>query len=154
VQVLRELLRATGLQAPALDGDRTGEDGRIDVYLVGPRRMRRLNSMFTGRTGLTDVLAFDYRRSGPSLDLDTEDAMPVAEVFVCPDMALAAAARYRTTVHREILRYIVHGLLHLAGLDDHVPNARRRMRRAERRLLALAERMRLLEELFEVPPRS
>ncbi len=112
--------------------------------------MRRLNRMFTGRPRPTDVMAFDYR---PADDRGAEvgEAMPAAEVFVCPEMALGAAPRYRTTVHREILRYVVHGLLHLAGFDDHTPGARRRMRRAERRLLALAERMQPLEELFEVP---
>jgi len=38
----------------------------------------------------------------------------------------------------ELLLYVVHGVLHLLGFDDHAPGDRRRMRAAERRALRAA----------------
>jgi len=57
------------------------------------------------------------------------------EVFICMDEALLQARRYRTSWQAELVRYIVHGVLHLCGFDDHCTPDRRRMKRAEDRLL-------------------
>jgi rRNA maturation RNase YbeY len=63
----------------------------------------------------------------------------LGEVFVCVEEAMAQAHRYRTIWPVELVRYVVHGLLHLRGFRDGTPRARRRMKREEnRRLRALA----------------
>lgn len=95
-------------------------------HLVGARRMARINSQFLGHAGSTDVITFDY----------TERAGPMSgEVFICVDDAVAQARQFRTTWPRELVRYVVHALLHLAGEDDLEPAARRRMKRRENRLV-------------------
>jgi rRNA maturation RNase YbeY len=58
-----------------------------------------------------------------------------AEVFICTDEAVSQARRFRTSWPRELARYVIHALLHLRGYDDAHPAARRRMKRAEERLL-------------------
>jgi len=45
------------------------------------------------------------------------------------------AKRFRSTWQSEIVRYVVHGILHLLGHDDLKPALRRRMKREENRLV-------------------
>jgi len=63
------------------------------------------------------------------------------ELFICIDDAVAQARPFRTTWQSEIVRYVVHGILHLQGFDDSTPDARRKMKRQENHLMrALAKR--------------
>ncbi len=59
----------------------------------------------------------------------------MGELFVCVDEAMTQAKRFRCTWQAEIVRYIVHGVLHLLGHDDLKPEPRRRMKREENRLV-------------------
>jgi rRNA maturation RNase YbeY len=53
------------------------------------------------------------------------------EIFVCVDEAISQARRFHTTWQSELVRYIVHGVLHLLGYDDAHSRARRKMKAAE-----------------------
>ena len=78
------------------------------------------------------------RRAGTlrsNASVPPQPASLCGEIFVCLDEALAQARRFRTTWQRELTRYIVHGILHLVGHEDRAPAARRKMKRAEDRLL-------------------
>ena len=99
--------------------------------------MTRLNARFLGHSGPTDVLSFNLRRAPPAVGLadDAATPLPTVEVYVCPEVAAAVAPAYGTTPAAELLLYVVHGLLHAAGHDDLVPDAKRRMRRAEKRVM-------------------
>jgi rRNA maturation RNase YbeY len=57
------------------------------------------------------------------------------EIFVCMDEAVAQARRFRTSWQSELVRYIVHGILHLRGFDDRRAAPRARMKREENRLV-------------------
>lgn len=95
------------------------------MVLVGGRAIARLNAQYLGHVGTTDVMAFALGGDG----------VPAGEVYICLPVAVAAAARYRTSVAYECLLYAVHGMLHLAGHDDADEAGRQAMRRAERRAL-------------------
>ena len=104
------------------------EDFHLSVCLVGAREMTRLNEAYLWHRGSTDVLAFDYR----------DPALPgplFGEIFVCVNEACSQARRFRTTWHSEVVRYIVHGLLHFCGYDDRNSRHRQKMKRVENRLL-------------------
>ena len=62
------------------------------------------------------------------------------EIFICLDEAVSQARRFRTTWQSELVRYVVHGVLHLLGYDDAASRARRRMKKAEDTLLHLLAR--------------
>ncbi len=95
--------------------------------------MAALNAQFLAHQGATDVITFSYLAE----PADPADERRLAgEIYVCPALAVARAARYHVAPGTELLRYIVHGLLHLAGWDDATPVQRARMRAAESRLLA------------------
>jgi probable rRNA maturation factor len=115
--VIRELLRDL-LHA---------EDHDLAVHIVNAREMTRLNETHLHHAGSTDVITFDYSEG-------TTETL-AGEIFICLEEAVIQAARFRTLWQAELVRYIVHGLLHLRGYDDTRPAARRKMKREENRLL-------------------
>jgi len=84
---------------------------------------------------------------------DRQDACPTlhGEIFICIGDALAQARRFRTTWQSELVRYLVHGVLHLRGYDDRQPNRRRAMKREEDRLVRELARLFPLSKLARKP---
>lgn len=110
----------------------TAADGpALSVVLVDGETSRKLNRQYLGHDWATDVLAFDLR-DAEAADTDSE---VVAEIYVCLEVAIEATTRYATTLDAEVMLYIVHGMLHLAGENDHTAAEKRRMRAAERRVM-------------------
>jgi probable rRNA maturation factor len=100
----------------------------LGVYLVAAPEMTRLNETFLRHQGSTDVITFNYAELPESESLH-------GEIFVCLDEAECQARRFRTTWQSELVRYVVHGVLHLLGYDDQQSRARLRMRAAENDLV-------------------
>jgi rRNA maturation RNase YbeY len=100
----------------------------LGIFFVGHSEMTRLNEEHLNHQGSTDVITFDY---GDSFG----KAVLAGEIFICVDEALTQAKRFGSTWQQEVMRYIVHGLLHLAGFDDKTATARRRMKVEENRIL-------------------
>ena len=107
----------------------------LALHVVAAPEITSLNETFLKHVGSTDVITFDYRETmGEASAADNRDARSTllhGEIFICLDEALSQARRFRTTWQSEVVRYVVHGLLHLLGYDDHNPLARRKMKRAE-----------------------
>jgi len=57
------------------------------------------------------------------------------DLVICLDEARRQAQVFGMTWQAEVVRYLVHGLLHLCGHDDREPDARRRMKRVEDRIV-------------------
>jgi probable rRNA maturation factor len=103
-------------------------DLHVDVTVVDDPAIRRLNARYLGTRKTTDVLAFDLHAPGPS--------RLMGEVIVCADTARRQAKRVGVSVALELDLLVVHGLLHLAGWDDHEPREARLMHEREREILA------------------
>ena len=82
----------------------------IDVAVLDDRRMARLNREYLGHGGTTDVLSFDLSEPG--------GRGVCAQIVVCGDEARRQARRRGIGVQRELLLYVLHGLLHVLGYDD------------------------------------
>lgn len=111
-----------------------GTRGPISVVIVTDMRMRELNRRFAKVAGTTDVLAFDLS-AGPG-----PDHGPASEIIVNADEAIAQARRRRKSANDELGLYVVHGMLHLCGHDDHGAEERRRMRAAENAVMKSVRR--------------
>ena len=107
-------------------------DRDVQVSVVDDLVIRRLNARYLRRRTATDVLAFDLRAPGPSRLL--------GEVIVSADTARRQAKRVGVSVALELDLLVVHGLLHLAGWNDHEPGEARLMHEREREILAEAGR--------------
>ena len=109
-----------------------GETGTLNVVLTRADAMAEMNEQFLQHHGRTDVLTFDLRGDE---DFAVADDDCVAEVYVCPDVAVEFSAKFGTTPSYELTLYIVHGMLHLAGEDDLEDEARASMRLAEKHVM-------------------
>ena len=107
-------------------------DRPLRVAVVGATAMATLHERFMGMAGPTDVMAFD-------LGTDRRGGIAHGEVVVCSDVARSRTGRRHHSLQAakaELALYVVHGILHLAGYDDHSAAGSRRMHRREDELLA------------------
>ena len=94
----------------------------LSIVFVGAKRMRSVNREYLKHDYVTDVLTFDLGEG-------------MGEIIICPEVAVANAKVHRTTIDHEIILYVIHGILHLAGYDDHTAQDILQMRRMEKELL-------------------
>lgn len=94
----------------------------LSIVLVSDTAMAQFNARYHATPGTTDILTFDYG--------DGE-----GELIISVPRAVAQARQFGSTPSRELALYVVHGILHLRGLNDQTPGQRRKMRAAERRQL-------------------
>jgi probable rRNA maturation factor len=119
----------------------------LAVYVVNQAEITHLNEKFLRHKGSTDVITFDYSgsvaadvsRRTPSevktAPTDVGGYLLHGEIFVCIEEALTQARSFRTTWQSELVRYIVHGVLHLLNYDDQDVRSRHRMKAAENALV-------------------
>jgi len=92
--------------AAVLQGER--RDADLSVTFLGPVTMRRLNRRYKGRDEPTDVIAFA---------LETPGRRTVGDVYLCAAVAARQARRHRVSRREELIRLVVHGILHVLGHD-------------------------------------
>jgi probable rRNA maturation factor len=98
---------------------------RVSVAILDDAAMKFMHSLHLGINSTTDVLTFPAAVRGPI----------EADIAVCADVAARRAADLDHPVERELLLYIIHGLLHCCGENDDTPAAARRMHAREDRIL-------------------
>jgi probable rRNA maturation factor len=91
----------------------------VEVALVDDETSARVHEQFMGIEGETDVITFHH-----------------GEIVIGVEVAFRQAAENGEPPLRELFRYIVHGLLHLAGHEDEEPHDRQRMEAAQEPLVA------------------
>jgi probable rRNA maturation factor len=98
----------------------------LSLTFVGKTRMQNLNRTYRKRDYATDVLAF------PMQDVLQSSLAFIGDVVICMPVALAQASRFGNTADEEILRLLIHGILHLLGYDHETTDREaKRMKRKE-----------------------
>jgi probable rRNA maturation factor len=106
----------------------------LGVHVVEAPEMIQINEHFLRHAGSTDVITFDYSEEQLIGEGQGTDVL-AGELFICVTEAQIQAKRYRVDLASELLRYLIHGILHLRGYDDKTAKLRRPMKREEDRLL-------------------
>lgn len=88
------------------------EEAQVSVALVSDKRIRELNRRYRRSDATTDVLAFPQRAEEETLHPEV-----LGDIVISTETAARNAERHRRTLEREIGTLVVHGLLHLVGLD-------------------------------------
>ncbi|MFI4915431.1 MAG: rRNA maturation RNase YbeY [Phycisphaerales bacterium JB060] len=104
--------------------------GELRVRLVGDVEMAAAHERHLGNPTTTDVMTFDLA-DGAAARGEPVDA----DLLVCVDEAARVADEHGHQIERELLLYIVHGLLHCLGYDDHDEAAYAQMHALEDELL-------------------
>jgi probable rRNA maturation factor len=106
------------------------EEYELGIHLVTADKMAKVNEAFLQHSGPTDVITFNLNEGGPGFG---------GEIYVCVAVAEKQAAEFQTSWPSEVVRYVVHGILHLLGYDDLAPAQRKTMKREENRLMKRLE---------------
>jgi probable rRNA maturation factor len=101
-------------------------DAEISLAFVDNPTIHRLNKQFLQHDEPTDVLSFPLSDSAKKL---------AGELVIGAEVARDRAAEMGHDVQAELTLYVIHGLLHLCGHDDHDEADAREMRERERHYL-------------------
>ena len=82
----------------------------LSIAFVTRQRIAALNREHLGRRGVTDVISFGFARA-------TDRDPVIGDIYICPDVARAAAAERRIGIREELTRLVIHGTLHVLGHD-------------------------------------
>jgi probable rRNA maturation factor len=118
---LRGTLRQAALQV-LLEHD--VKSYAISIAFTGNGEISELNEERLGRTGPTDVIAFDLSEEGLPID-------HVGDIYISVDTALENAGKYGVTLGEELLRLVIHGVLHVLGYADTDERDRARMEQVQ-----------------------
>lgn len=103
--------------------------GTLSVAVVDDPTIHKLNVEFLQHDYPTDVLSFALEDDGEHLQ---------GEVIISAETAIENAAEYGWPAEHELLLYLIHGTLHLAGYGDKSDHETAAMREAETRYLGIA----------------
>ncbi|MFV0444561.1 MAG: rRNA maturation RNase YbeY [Planctomycetaceae bacterium] len=126
---IREVVRKT-LQSQQV------RDAEISVALIDDSAMHVLNRRHLDHDYPTDVLSFLLSDEHSGNDASEESPLE-GEIIISTETAMRQAGEYGWTPQAELTLYLVHGLLHLCGYDDHSSADRRKMRAVERVVLQI-----------------
>lgn len=99
-----------------------GGGGFIGINFFSDKRMKVLNRQYFMVSSPTDVIAFSYSSN-------------TADIAISLDTAKRNAGAYNSPLKKEILLYIIHGILHLNGYDDTTPMKKTRMFKKQEEIL-------------------
>lgn len=145
-----DVARWQRLALAALADEGVSGECELSVMFVAEATIAELNERFMGHEGPTDVLSFpidgepdppgrwpDSGGPGPDREDDPEELpLLLGDVVVCPAVAERNAPTHAGSVDDELALLIVHGILHLLGMDHATDEQRAAMWAREQTLLA------------------
>jgi rRNA maturation RNase YbeY len=116
---LKELVNliATNLNAEVID---------IEFNFVNSGSIHIINRNYLNHDYSTDIITFNYSNESHNL---------AAEIFISIEDALVNSKKFVNSLDNEVLRLVVHGILHLVGYDDMSAEKKRVMKRIENKLV-------------------
>jgi probable rRNA maturation factor len=147
-----DAIRWMGLAKSVLQAQGVRGDTELSLLFVDEPAMAELNLRFLDKQGPTDVLAFpideedayeptgpripDSLGPGPGEDPELGDVPRLlGDVVVCPAVARQNAPGHAGTYDDEMALLIVHGVLHLLGMDHEDAQEAVRMEQREQEML-------------------
>lgn len=101
--------------------------GDVAYIFCNDEKILEVNRQFLHHDYYTDVITFDY----------TEGNIINGDIFISLDTVLSNSTQFGTPYNTELHRVIIHGILHLCGINDKGPGEREIMEAAENAALKL-----------------
>lgn len=99
-------------------GKKTGD---IAYIFCSDNRILEVNKQFLQHDYFTDIITFDY----------SDGHIISGDIFISVDTVKSNAVEFGVTFEQELLRILIHGVLHLCGQDDKTPELRLAMTQKE-----------------------
>ncbi len=99
--------------------------GNINYIFCSDERELEVNKEFLGHDYYTDVITFDY----------STESMLNGDIFISLDTVRSNAEMVGATFDQELLRILIHGVLHLTGQGDKTPETKVQMTEKEEKAL-------------------
>ena len=146
-----DTMRWVRLAEAVLEAEGVRGDAELSMLFVDEDAITDLNRRFLGRAGPTDVLAFpideepveggrspDSGGTGPGYLPAEPTDLPtlLGDVVICPTVANRNAPDHAGTYDDEVALLVIHGILHLLGMDHTDDEEAEAMEQRERELLA------------------
>lgn len=143
--------RWAALAEATLAAQQVRGDAELSVLFVDGATIAALNERFLGHEGPTDVLSFpiedgpapsgrspDGGGNGPGWEPPDDGDLPtlLGDVVICPEVAWRNAPEHTGAYDDEIALLLVHGILHLLGMDHELAEEAEVMEAREQELLA------------------
>jgi len=100
----------------------------ISIVLTNNEVISRINNEYFGKKSPTDVISF-------SLPDKFDPDKISGEIVISIEEVISNSRKYHSGSAEELMRYIIHGLLHLKGLNDSTSSQRVKMKKEEDLLL-------------------
>ena len=110
--------------------------GDIGYMFVDDEKILEVNREYLGHDYYTDVITFDY----------DEDDVVRGDIVISLDTVRSNAELFGKEYDDELHRVIIHGILHLCGINDKGPGEREIMEENENKALALLEGASILKK--------
>jgi probable rRNA maturation factor len=91
-------------------------DAMVSIALVSNARIASINARHLRHKGATDVISFGFDRSSPG--------PVIGDIYIALNLARAHAKRAGVGVREEVVRLVVHGVLHVLGYDHPTDSSR------------------------------
>lgn len=101
--------------------------GDVAYIFCDDERILEVNREYLQHDYYTDIITFDY----------SEDDVISGDLFISLDTVRTNAEQFAQDYERELYRVIIHGILHLCGINDKGPGEREVMEAAENRALVM-----------------
>ena len=101
--------------------------GEIGYMFVDDEKILEVNNEYLGHDYYTDIITFDY----------CEGNVLNGDIVISLDTVRSNAEKFGKTYEDELFRVIIHGVLHLCGINDKGPGEREIMEENENKALAL-----------------
>ena len=100
--------------------------GNINYIFCSDERELEVNRQFLGHDYYTDIITFDYSTS----------SVLNGDIFISLDTVRSNAEQLNISFDAELLRILIHGVLHLTGQGDKTPETKAQMTAKEEKALA------------------
>lgn len=100
---------------------------KISVVLCDNPTIKKINKKFLGHNYATDVITFPLA--------DSYDPCYLGEIIVSVEQAVRMAAQYSQSWEKELLLYVIHGMLHLLGYNDQKCKEKKTMEKKQEEIL-------------------
>lgn len=101
--------------------------GEVGYMFVSDEKILEVNKEYLGHNYYTDIITFD----------DDEGDIINGDIVISLDTVRSNSEDQHTSYEDELHRVIIHGILHLCGIDDKGPGEREKMEEAENKALSM-----------------